>query len=83
MIRRLGTIGTCISVVLFPWPLTAFLAVGMSPFEPLVPAAAGLLADTLYYAPAGGSWPHYTFFGVLVSVVAFFVRSRLRTRPVR
>ena len=61
MTRKLGTLIACLSVVLFPWPLTAFLSLSISLFEPLVPLAVGLLADTLYYAPVDGAWPHFAF----------------------
>jgi len=83
MIRRLLTISTFISVVLFPWPLTALLAIITAFFEPLIPLAAGLFADTLYYVPQGGGLPLYTLFGVLATIIAFFVRSRLSTGIIR
>jgi hypothetical protein len=51
----------------------------MSLFEPLLPLAAGLFVDTLYYMPHGGSVPLFTLIGAFVSVGAFFVRSRLKT----
>lgn len=77
--RRLGTFCACLSALFFPWPLTALLAIGMSLFEPLVPLAVGLIADTLYYVPHDGTWPVYTFLGVLVSSTSLLVRSRLKT----
>jgi hypothetical protein len=76
--RTFGTCATLLSVIFFPWPLTACLALGMASFEPLVPFAAGLFADTLYYAPNSGM-PMFTLIGAFVTVFSFFVRSRLKT----
>jgi hypothetical protein len=83
MMPRLGTLLTFLSALFFPWPLTACLALGMALFEPLLPLAVGLFADTLYYFPHGGGLPFFTCAGALVTVGAFFVRSRLKTNPVR
>lgn len=75
------TIATFISAVLFPWPLTALLAILTSFFEPLVPLAAGLFADTLYWVPKvkAGAWPVFTLYGLVLSSIVIFVRSRMRT----
>lgn len=84
MIRNsILTIATFISAVLFPWPLTALLAVVSSFFEPLVPLAVGLFADTLYAAPSVGALPIFTLYGLAVSIIAVFVRSRMRTSTIR
>lgn len=74
---------TFVSAVLFPWPLTALLALGTSFFEPLVPLAVGLFADTLYYIPYSGVWPTATLSGLVLSVIAAFVRHQLRTSIIR
>lgn len=79
MIRRLGTLSVFFSALLFPWPLTACLALGLSVFEPWVPLAAGLFVDTLFYTPHGTFVPLFTLVGVCVTAVSFFVRSRLKT----
>ena len=63
MMRGILTLLTFISTVLFPWPLTVLLALAVSLFEPLVPLAAGLFADTLYYAPQSGTAPIFTLRG--------------------
>lgn len=78
MINGLITIVTFLSAIYFPWPFTALLALLGASVEPLLPLAAGLFADTLYYTPALG-FPYFTCFGALVTLLAFFVRSRLRT----
>lgn len=78
MMHKAGTLLTFLSAMFFPWPFTACLALGMALFEPWVPFAAGLFTDTLYYAPHGGSLPFLTISGALVTVAAFFVRSRLK-----
>lgn len=78
MIRNgILTITTFISVMLFPWPLSVLFALVASFFEPLVPLAAGLFADTLYSAPHAGVLPIFTFYGLGLSIIAVFVRSRL------
>lgn len=79
MIRGVLTLSTFVSAILFPWPFTAFLAFGTSLLEPLVPLAVGLFADTLYYIPQAGSVPLSTIYGALLTALAFFVRSRLKT----
>lgn len=78
MMRAAGTLLTFVSAIVFPWPLTAFLTLGMALYEPLLPLATGLFADTLYYTPQGGALPLYTIFGAVATIVAFFVRSRLK-----
>ncbi len=83
MIRKIGTLLAFFSTLFFPWPFTACLAVGVALYEPLVPFAVGLFADTLYYAPHGGTLPFFTFSGALITLAAFFVRSRLKTSLVR
>lgn len=83
MMRGLFTILTLVSVVFFPWPLTALLALGSASLEPLVPLAAGIFADTLYYAPQARALPFFTFIGLLCTLAAFFVRSRFRTSSMR
>lgn len=77
MMRGTLTILTFVSAVFLPWPFTAILALAVSVFEPLVPLAVGLFVDTLYYAPFSGVLPIFTFYGALLTALAFFVRSRL------
>ncbi len=79
MIRGALTLVALASVIFFPWPLTAVLMLVSSSLEPLVPLAAGIFADTLYYTPKAGVLPFFTLFGALTTVVALLVRSRLRT----
>ncbi len=79
MIRNgILTVATFVSVVLFPWPLSVLLALVASLFEPLVPLAAGLFADALYYAPSAGRMPVFALYGLALTLAAVFVRSRLR-----
>ena len=79
MMRKVGTISTFLSAVFFPWPFTAALALGAAFFEPWVPLAVGLFADTLYYVPESGGLPLFTLTGAVVTALSFFVRSRLKT----
>ena len=83
MMRGTLTLVTFISTILFPWPLTVILALVAAMFEPLIPLSIGLFADTLYYAPLSGALPVFTFYGALVTVTAFLVRSRLKTGIIR
>ena len=78
MMRKAGTLGTFLSALFFPWPLTAVFAIGVAFFEPWAPFAVGLFADTLYYVPHGSSMPLFTLAGALVTALSFFVRSRLK-----
>lgn len=79
MIRGLFTLLSFISVILFPWLLTVLLTLGVSIFEPLVPLAIGIFADTLYYTPQAGALPLFTIYGAIVTALSFFVRSQLKT----
>lgn len=83
MMKGALTLFTFVSVAFFPWPLTALLALATAFTEPLVPLAAGLFADTLYYTPSAHAWPLFAPVGAAVTVVAFLVRSRLRTGTIR
>lgn len=78
MMRGTLTVLSFISTVFFPWPLTVVLALGVSFFEPLVPLAVGIFADTLYYTPFSGTLPMFAIYGALATALAFFVRSRLK-----
>jgi hypothetical protein len=72
------TLASFASAFLFPWPLTALLALAAASWEPLAPLAAGILLDALYWTPAAGAWPYATLAGLLATVAAYFVRGRLR-----
>lgn len=75
MIRNgILTVATFLSALLFPWPLTAALAIVTSFFEPLVPLAVGIFADALYYSPASGGLPMSTIYGLSMSLLAILVR---------
>ncbi len=79
MIRGTLAVIAFISTVLFPWPLTALIALSGAALEPLIPLSIGLFADTLYYEPLSGALPVFTFYGALATALAFIVRSRLKT----
>lgn len=78
MISRMLTLASFVSAVFFPWPLTAVLALAAARAEPLVPLAAGIFADTLYYAPSSGGLPLFALGGAAATFGALFLRSRLR-----
>lgn len=77
--KGIFTLVAFISAILFPWPLTILLTLGVAVFEPLVPLAVGIFADTLYYIPHAGALPLFSIYGAILTVVAFFVRSQLKT----
>lgn len=83
MMRGVATLIVLASTFLFPWPLTVVLVLSTAPFEPLLPFAVGILADTIYYTPAAGASPLYTVLGALSSVLAVLVRNQLRTGIIR
>ena len=67
-----------LSAIFFPWPATVLIVLLTSLSEPLVPLAAGLFIDTLYYNGGGHHLPLFTLCGALVTLVALYMRSRLR-----
>ncbi len=77
MMRGALTILAFVSVVLFPWPLAALLALVGGLAEPLLPLAAGIFADTLYYAPASAALPWLALGGALATAAAYLVREKL------
>lgn len=83
MMRKLLALAACLSVLIFPWPLTAAIAFGVSLILPFVPFAVGLLIDALYYSPYGGALPLATLSGALVTILALFVRTRLLASIIR
>lgn len=80
MMRAGATFFTLISVVIFPWQITAVCALAAAFVEPLVPLAAGLLLDVFYYQSQTGLFPRYTILGAAISLVASIVHSRVRAR---
>ena len=84
MIRSLFcTVLLFTSAILFPWPFTALITVALAFLDPLLPLAVGIFADTLYHAPQAGIVPVFTLYGLTITVIAVFVRSRLSTGPIR
>lgn len=77
------TVSTFVSAAIFPWPATALLAFVASFMEPLVPFSVGIFMDALYYAPGAGAWPTATLYGLLLSIIAVFVRHQLRSSIIR
>lgn len=83
MTSKIFVVLTFLSAVFSPWPLTALLALGVSIYEPLIPLAAGVFVDTLYYTPYGGALPVFAISGAVATAAAFFVRSRLSTSIIK
>lgn len=68
-------VSACASLLLFPWMVTAVLALLAAVFVPLLPLALGMLADALYLPPH--AWPLATLAGLIATLAAFLVRRRL------
>ncbi len=83
MTRALLSFSALASVIFFPWPFAALLALIASATEPLVPLAVGICLDTFYYTSSAGTLPFFTLAGATVTVVALFVHSRLRAGIIR
>ncbi len=84
MIRGILTVLTFISILFFPWPLSVLLALVASVYEPLIPLAAGVFFEVLYYSPnllsGGDTLPLFALGGLLATVVAFALHHRLPMR---
>ncbi len=79
MTRMMLACSAIISTIFFPWPFTALLALASSPVEPLLPLAVGIFMDTLYYTPSMRMPPFFVIIGAIATIIAFFVRNRIRT----
>ena len=79
MMRGALTVSSFLSVLFFPWSFAALVIFFASLFEPLIPLSAGLFVDILYYSPQTGTIPLGTTFGALLTVLVYFVRTRLNT----
>ena len=82
MINGILTILSFVSLVTFPWVVTALLTAAAACVEPLVPLALGIVADSLYYTPTVSTVPLYTLLGAVVTSVAVVVRTRLRASSI-
>lgn len=79
MMRAILTCFVLISAIFFPWPFTVFITLASSPIDPLLPLTSGIFIDTLYYTPSLGTPPLFAIAGAFVTIIAFSVRSRIRT----
>lgn len=68
-----------LSPLLFPWPLTAALALAAASATPLAPLAVGLLTDLIYYTHGAAVLPWWTILGLIATLAAFGVRRFLET----
>lgn len=78
ILRILCFVTAFISLILFPWPVTTTLTLGLALFEPLAPLALGIAADAIYFAPEVSVIPWFALSGLFATLVAFFLRSRLQ-----
>lgn len=83
MIRSLLSAFSLAAVILFPWPFAALVALMAATVEPLVPFAAGVFADTLYFVPHTSILPYCSVWGAFATTVAFLVRRWLEASIIR
>jgi len=69
--------------LLFPWPLTAVLALGAGFSFPVVPLIVGIFTDALYYSRGAHAFPLFSVLGLVASVGCYFVRRFLKTSIMR
>jgi hypothetical protein len=69
--------------VLFPWPLSAALALSAAIYFPLAPLACGILIDALYFAPGAYPYPFFLAAGLLAALAALFVHRFVETSIMR
>ena len=81
--RGVITLAMFVSIIIFPWPFSAALAFVAAFSEPLIPLAAGIFADTLFFVPHASALPLFTLYGAVVTIIATFVHSRLRASIIR
>lgn len=81
--RAIVVIMTGVSIVVYPWQLAALLVLAAALFEPFLPLAAGIFADTLYFAPHASGAPLATVFGAVLTALMLFVRTRLNAGIIR
>ena len=80
MIRPVLIIVALVSVVAFPWPLALAAAIAASIVSPLAPLAAGVLADTLSFAPHAAWAPLGTLTGAFIALASFGAQVFFKTR---
>lgn len=80
MITGILTVLTFVSILFFPWPLSILLALAASVSEPLVPLAAGIFFEVLYYTPATHALPLFALGGALATLLLYLLRNRLPMR---
>ena len=73
-------IAAFLSPFLFPYPLTLVLSAVASFFFPPVAFLVGLLAEILYFTPQASLVPIAALGGLLISVLALFVRRFAKAR---
>jgi hypothetical protein len=76
---RIGIIAlTCVSPFIFPSILTGILAFAAALIFPPLAIVLGMLTDLLYEPT--GYWPFASMLGVILCVIALFVRSFVKER---
>lgn len=76
--KRLLPLLALVSLITFPWPYTVLLTLAGTFFMPYLPALIGISTDVLYAVPHAVV-PLWSLVGIMATVVALFVRSRLKT----
>lgn len=80
MIRLVLIVFALGSVVFFPWPLALLASMAAAVVSPLAPLAAGILADTLSFAPHAYALPLGTLVGATLALVAWLARIFFKAR---
>jgi hypothetical protein len=84
ILRSVVLIAAFLSPILFPWPLTALLALIAAAVSPLAPLAVGLIIDTLYFSRTASLFvPWATILGAVATLGAFSVHRFLETSIMR
>lgn len=67
-----------VSLIAFPWQLTALLTLIVGYWLPVFPLIVAALAELLYYP--GYGMPHILIYGAIGSLFMYLVRSFVKTR---
>lgn len=79
MMRTLFLFLPCISLLVFPAPLSIVALVVAAFVSPVAAFAAGVCADLLYFAPHAAVVPFYSLLGAGIAIIALFVRRFVQT----
>lgn len=67
-----------LSPFFFPWPFAVASALIAGFFFPPIALVTGVLLDALYFN--GHGFPQFTIFGIIATLILFFVQQFVKTR---